>query len=670
MADNGVINSTMTVREVITRYPEAQMVFNKHGLTGCGGPKGPMEPISFFATVHNVDAEALLQELNEVARAGASRTGATPQGGGPQTEVYRAFVKTAIIVALTAGCTLGAVNLAYMALAGSVGTTWGAITQAHGHAQIFGWVGLFIMGVAYHVLPRLKATELQSKTLAQASFWLVLVGLVLRTVSQPWASIYPFGELVVLSAILEVVGASFFVYVTLRTLGSSAQPRDFYDKYILASAGWFLVLAAATLGIAVYAATRSLDVIPGDLENPYLHIALYGFVGMMIFGISLRTIPLFLGLRSPNKKAFTWVFWALNAGIVAKVATSGLAAYGVQSAGQLVPLASLLEYAAIIAFIYFLNIFRKPEVNIAETGADRGYEKFIRAAYLWLAVAATMTFWYAIYEVVVGQEIDHAFVGAYRHALTVGFISMMIMGMASRVIPVFSGVRLHSSQILLVSFVLINVGNVLRVASQPLAHFFGGVFLATMGVSGFIEVTALALFAYNIWKTMGKTEVEEENNVPEPKRITKGMVVADVLERYPQTLGVFVENGFSQLRNPVAREVLAKTVTIEQAANIQKIDLDALLTHLNAIADVVASHHGAAAQIRDGLPIVANHIVGEIVEQHPETLDVFVRYGFEHLKDETLRTTVAKTVTVEMACRIHSINVDEFLADLNNACKN
>ena len=80
-------------------------------------------------------------------------------------DIYRGFVKTALVVALTVGATLGALSLAAMGLAGTTWSTWRALTEAHGVAQLLGWVGLFIMGIAYHVLPRLKATELRARPL-------------------------------------------------------------------------------------------------------------------------------------------------------------------------------------------------------------------------------------------------------------------------------------------------------------------------------------------------------------------------------------------------------------------------------------------------------------------------------------------------------------------------
>ena len=60
------IKSDDTIRDVLKKYPDARKVFDKYGLMGCGGPQGPKEAISFFATVHKVDPEVLLEELNNL----------------------------------------------------------------------------------------------------------------------------------------------------------------------------------------------------------------------------------------------------------------------------------------------------------------------------------------------------------------------------------------------------------------------------------------------------------------------------------------------------------------------------------------------------------------------------------------------------------------------------
>jgi hypothetical protein len=70
-------------------------------------------------------------------------------------------------------------------------------------------------------------------------------------------------------------------------------------------------------------------------------------------------------------------------------------------------------------------------------------------------------------------------------------------------------------------------------------------------------------------------------------KITKDMVVEDVLTKYPETLDVFVKQGhcFGLLANPIARKSLAKLVTIGQACKLHFIDLEKLLKELNEAAE-------------------------------------------------------------------------------------
>lgn len=70
-------------------------------------------------------------------------------------------------------------------------------------------------------------------------------------------------------------------------------------------------------------------------------------------------------------------------------------------------------------------------------------------------------------------------------------------------------------------------------------------------------------------------------------KITKDMIVEDVLTQYPETLAVFVKQGhcFGLLANVVARKSLAKLVTIETACKLHFIDLEKLVKELNEVAE-------------------------------------------------------------------------------------
>ena len=62
------ITKMTSVSEIVKACPTARKVFDEHGLKGCGGENGPRESLAFFAAVHQVDVEALVQELNAALR--------------------------------------------------------------------------------------------------------------------------------------------------------------------------------------------------------------------------------------------------------------------------------------------------------------------------------------------------------------------------------------------------------------------------------------------------------------------------------------------------------------------------------------------------------------------------------------------------------------------------
>ena len=82
-------------------------------------------------------------------------------------------------------------------------------------------------------------------------------------------------------------------------------------------------------------------------------------------------------------------------------------------------------------------------------------------------------------------------------SLTVGFIMMMIVGVSSKVVPTLSGVDVKSANSLWPTFVLLNLGNLTRVSFQIATDFSPDAY-AVMGVSGFIEVVGLTLWAYEL----------------------------------------------------------------------------------------------------------------------------------------------------------------------------
>ena len=140
------------------------------------------------------------------------------------------------------------------------------------------------------------------------------------------------------------------------------------------------------------------------------------------------------------------------------------------------------------------------------------------------------------------------------------------------------------------TFLLLNVGNLTRVSFQIATDFSPSAY-KVMGISGFIEVVGLALWGYELFANMraGK-KLEKESGLIKPLRqtleITPTLKVGEVLERYPESLDVFVRLGFTPLRNPLLRRTMARAITIEQACRREGVNMSELLTELNALASL------------------------------------------------------------------------------------
>jgi uncharacterized protein involved in response to NO len=163
---------------------------------------------------------------------------------------------------------------------------------------------------------------------------------------------------------------------------------------------------------------------------------------------------------------------------------------------------------------------------------DRGL-KFIRAAHIWFIVATAMLVFtpiynFGIYMPLTGSHVpfSHAFFGAYRHALTVGFIMMMIVGVSSKVVPTLSGIDVKRTNSLWLTFVLLNAGNLTRVSFQ-IATDFSSAAYPVMGISGIVEVVGLTLWGYELF-----------SNMRAGKRLQRDSRALNLITQAQQTQGV------------------------------------------------------------------------------------------------------------------------------------
>ena len=619
MVKNPNFDGNTSVREIIHKFPGTRRVFDLYGLMGCGGPEGPTEPLSLFARVHQTDPEKLLGQLRaaleskEVLTASSAHRSELSSASHPAVSIpapaedprslSRTFIRSATVAFMTGGCLTGAIFLIMISRYGTFDIArmwpgWTAHVQGHGHVQLSGWLALFVMGIAYFALPRFLVVDLPKSSTVRISYGLMIAGILLRIFYQPFSAERWAGNWVFLGAAAELAASVLFLRIVLQAVQSSSRKNEAFVPYLQWGAGWLVVSQAILLVHSAAAVVEARAVVLGSaVDEAYLHTMLMGFAGLFILGVTLRTIPFVLDFRRRAGESLQrLVLAAWNAGVLSFVAGQ-LMRLGGGTAGQYwVLLGVWLELAAGAAFLLGVNPFQKPQAAFRDTAEDvpRAWLWMVRSAFLWMAAALVMETVLSSSPLVTGHMAAQPYWGAFRHALTVGWISMMIFGMAYRMIPMMEGRAPAMKWTAPLVFCLANLGALGRVALQSLSVTDPAV-IGWMGTTGVVELSAGVLFTLSVWSTMRvanePAEARETNLEIGPETN-----VARVLAAFPESLEIFIHHGFTALQNPVLRAMAAKMVTIAQACRMHGIGLEALLEDLNSLRKSVVQIDGKGTQ--------------------------------------------------------------------------
>ena len=570
------INRNTIIKNLVKKHPETLSVFRKYNLVVAGGVRGPNEPLAFFAKAHEVDYDEIVKELKAAIEKGPDKNTETIEL--VEDKVYEKFFKTAILMALTIGVTVGAIVLTYIGKNQNFHYVLHKLVQTHGHAQLFGWVGLCIIGFAYYIVPRVKNVELKYREFTTTSFWLIVTGTVIRIFAQPYAN-ETTNILLPISGLLEFMAVALFAFIILSTVLASQEKKEPYDKFIMAGVIWFLVCSIMNFIMDGFMFFTNTNEIPRTFYSPFVHVFLLGFAFMFIFAVNIRTVYAFLDVRTARVRAVNTTFWLLNLTIPVYFIANSFN-YNSPFLLKVSYLTIYLVAFSVLLFVYGIRIFEKSTRELDDVVMDRSYSKTIRTAYVWLIIGMLILGAKPFFKAF--SEPQYLFHGAANHAIAVGFVTLMIIGYASKMVPTFKGVGMHSIRLADLSFYLINIGCFLRVSTQIMIGLSNDSYYSLIGFSGWIELAAIGIFGYNVWKTMN---AEDEDEIEEPQEtlteITGDTNIANAIDQYPETLDVFLEFGFKQMSNPVARKTVAKMFTIKQATKIHPVEIDSLLKSLN-----------------------------------------------------------------------------------------
>lgn len=581
----------MSLPDLFEQFPQTRAVFNQYGLRGCGGHTGPAESIQFFAQAHGVDLPSLLDQLHNVIHNQAKATQAQAQlkqDAKPRLidAIYRPYFLAAMFVMLTAGAAWGVLLLIKIGQNASFTGISVLEINAHGHAQIMGWVGLFIIGFAYQAFPRMWHCDLAKPQLAPVVLCAILVGMTLRIAAmyahqQPWAiAAHTAGSVLEVAAVLVLSGQLWM------TFHRSEQPISPYLGFVF-TALVFLILqtiySSWHMDRLLSAVTREQLIAQiSGWQSPLRDMQIHGMALLMIVGVSMRMFPAIFGLpKTTSRRAWTSLGLLLAAVLLEVVVFTTMTLTAKPAVAAFLLLPWLILPVGVGLIVWPWKLWRPMPV------IDRS-AKFIRVAYAWLYVSFGMLLLLPVYIFISGQDFSHAYYGSARHAITVGFISLMIVGMSSKIAPTLRGVSPEKLPSLWSAFVLINLGCALRVLFQ-IGTDWHPIFFKITGISGVLEWTGFAIWAWHMTAVMlGLGRYTPDDPQAIAKRwgsptltITPGHHVAQVLAWYPLLQEVFVVHGFDLITRPALRKTLATQVTLKQACAMKNVPLDEFIKHLN-----------------------------------------------------------------------------------------
>ena len=431
------------------------------------------------------------------------------------------FLWWAIGLALTAGFGLGMALFLALALRLPIGAWWPAAVQAHGHVQLYSWGGMFALGIGLYFLPWLRGCPPPSPRLIRLAATLMGTGLALRGLLQPLSHLPDERalRLVVLIGVwvsgpLELAGAALAVWalVSAARKGPPLRTRAALLPVLPFALCFFvalplgLVLNTIALTFQVFGLWTQMIVVTYSLDWTIVHLGLNGMLVAICAAVAARTFPLYLRLRVPRPRELYVVASVFFAGFLLR----STAPFGVSpTLAGASAIGSLLEGVAFVGLAGILDVpFRRTRRDLAgregpPRSEDRAAEWLIVAAYAWLAVAGLLLAWEGVAGLVSLSGSD-GLTGpprdAERHALGAGLVTLLILGMAVRLVPGFVGRPLYSARLVWATVWLGNGAALLRVA--PLFLPSSPLTLSLLGLAGALGLAAVACLGWNLWRTV------------------------------------------------------------------------------------------------------------------------------------------------------------------------
>lgn len=382
---------------------------------------------------------------------------------------------------------------------------WPQLAQAHGQIQTLGFVLVFITAVGLQLFPRFLGAPLTQPHRATLGATIITVSLVARLIGQPLSAGAARTALLVVAAIGVPVGA-LTAGSTFHGLGRrSVQPASG------AAAGWrrFILVGGLSLGSAlVLFVAAGLALAFGDLvvnqkvDEALIHLELAGFATCLVFGVSSRIFGRFFLLKT--HPAFDgWVpRLALGWGVGLLLVTVGWiipSAVGVLSR----VVGALLELVVACTWLGLVGLFAPPTRPSGTPYVTNPTRRWVRFAFAFLLFGLALDAALFVREAVFSMPPSITELSAARHAIGQGFLLVMMVSMAARLLPIYSADVLKRRWLIELIADTLLLGAFIRVVAEAIGGY-DTITGALIALGGTVTILAFIVFAAGMWSSLGR----------------------------------------------------------------------------------------------------------------------------------------------------------------------
>jgi len=421
---------------------------------------------------------------------------------------YIVFFAGAIFMALGGGFLLALILS--LLLAGRIEWPQDSLrlTQAHGWAQLQGWAGLFIAGMAIRLIPRFAGRPPIAARINVAIFLLLFAGIAGRTAVQAFAAGEAAGTALLLFNVIGALGTFAVAGVLAVTLARGRRKPEGWYAFAWAGTAWWV--AWAFLLLKAGADARETGLVPFRLDEAMAWAIMIGAIANFIWAVQSRAVPTFFGRKPPRLRILIVPCLLLNAGAIAVILSPSL------DAGS----GATRLYGGGLALAGLSITFLAPTAG-ATWGRATRLRPRARAAARYVLVANLAGLAGGLLLTITGLatlisgdlELAYFRDGA-RHAIGLGLITSLIFGMARLVAPVFALERAEArgpDRVDIAAWGAITAAIILRTAA-PLLHETTSLSqrMDTAAASGALAWLAVALFALSVGRALRREPAMRE----------------------------------------------------------------------------------------------------------------------------------------------------------------